>query len=154
MATVFGLGKVLKKGGGTLASLVTLPVAYILSWGPPEIYAVATLLMLAGGIVICQVFEQLHKTHDSSEIVIDEVVGMLITLILVPASPLLFVLGFVLFRFFDIVKPFPISFIDKKVQGGVGVMADDVVAGIFSNIILQVLMFQFPRLLSLGFGGV
>lgn len=151
MATVFGIGKYFKKGGGTAASVVTLPLAWVMAQGAPELYAFATIMMLAGGIVISQVYEQMTKTHDSSEIVIDEVVGMLITLMLIPTTPVLYLLGFLLFRFFDILKPFPIGLIDKKMPGGVGVMADDVAAGIISNIILHVLISQFPAIVSVGF---
>jgi len=74
--------------------------------------------------------------HDSGAIVIDEVAGMWITLLPIAYSPIHILLAFALFRFFDIVKPWPISWCDKKLPGALGVMADDVVAGIFSALIL------------------
>ena len=85
--------------------------------------------------------------HDSKEIVIDEVAGFLITMTWLPMTWQSVVIGFILFRFFDIVKPPPIRQLDKKIQGGVGVMIDDIAAGIISNFILQIL---FTYTLILG----
>ena len=86
--------------------------------------------------------EKIMDHQDPGLVVIDEIVGMLITMIAVPATPLAMVLGFILFRIFDILKPFPVNFFDQRFHGGLGIMLDDVMAGIYSLIILQVL-FRF-----------
>jgi phosphatidylglycerophosphatase A len=70
--------------------------------------------------------------HDDSSIVWDEIAGMMITMLAVPLSWQTLLIGFVLFRFFDILKPWPISYLDKHVHGGFGIMIDDVLAGLFA----------------------
>ena len=77
--------------------------------------------------------------HDHPAIVWDEIVGMLITLFLLPATPVYLLLGFLLFRFFDIIKPWPIGWIDRRVDGGMGIMLDDVIAGLMALLIVQLL---------------
>jgi phosphatidylglycerophosphatase A len=79
--------------------------------------------------------------HDHGGIVWDEFVGFWITMTLAPAGVLWIVIGFVLFRLFDIIKPWPIKWADQKVSGGLGVMLDDVIAGIFAAIVLQCIAF-------------
>ena len=93
------------------------------------------------GIYLCDKASRDMGVHDHGAIVWDEVVGLLITLIAVPAGWLWIIVGFALFRFFDIVKPWPIKWLDSKVSGGFGIMIDDVVAGIFSLICLQVIYY-------------
>ena len=77
------------------------------------------------------------KVHDHSAIVWDEVAGMMITMIAIPITVTHLLLGFILFRIFDIVKPWPISLLDKNVHGGVGIMVDDIVAGLFSLAVFE-----------------
>lgn len=84
-------------------------------------------------------YENYFDTHDDKHVVIDEVVGFLITMTWLPVTWQSFVGGFLLFRLFDIWKPVPIRNIDQKIKGGLGVVADDVVAGIVANIILQMI---------------
>ncbi len=79
--------------------------------------------------------------HDHGSIVWDEFVGFWITMIAVPAEPLWVIAGFALFRLFDIAKPWPIKWLDKKVHGGFGIMIDDVLAGVFAAVILQIALF-------------
>ena len=88
------------------------------------------------GITICGKAAQFLKVHDHGGIVWDEIGGMFITLILVPITASNLLIGFVLFRFFDILKPYPISWLDKNVDGGLGIMIDDVLAGIFAALCL------------------
>ena len=104
-------------------------------------------LAVIAGIFVIGTFaageaEKIMDHQDPGLVVIDEIVGMLITMIAVPATPLAMVLGFILFRIFDILKPFPVNFFDQRFHGGLGIMLDDVMAGIYSLIILQVL-FRF-----------
>lgn len=100
----------------------------------------ATLVFAAGSILVAQKFEDDFGggRHDLPEFVMDEVAGFLVTMALVPFTWSFLLAGFVLFRLLDALKPFPISWFDRKVPGGVGVVADDLVAGIVANILLQV----------------
>ena len=81
------------------------------------------------------------KRKDPGCIVIDEIAGMVVTFIGLPFTLTTAVLGFILFRILDILKPFPISTIDQRLSGGLGIVADDVVAGIFANVIVRILLF-------------
>jgi len=90
-------------------------------------------------IVICQLYEGKFGMHDGPEIVIDEVAGYMITLTWLPLTWQVWVLSFFLFRALDILKPFPLSWIDRRVKGGAGVVADDVAAGVIANMALQAL---------------
>ena len=82
-------------------------------------------------------YKRLSGKHDSGAIVIDEVAGQWIALLFVPLDPLLYGAAFLLFRVFDIVKPFPANWADREMKGGLGVMADDLVAGIYALIVLK-----------------
>jgi phosphatidylglycerophosphatase A len=82
--------------------------------------------------------DKLLGEHDSSKIVLDEVLGMVATMFMNPTGWIGLAAGFALFRIFDIIKPFPASFIDRRVRGGAGVMLDDIAAGIYANLVLQV----------------
>jgi phosphatidylglycerophosphatase A len=84
--------------------------------------------------------EKILNQKDPGPIVIDEIAGMLITLIAAPPYIWVWVLGFFIFRFFDIAKPFPIRWIDANLNGGAGIMLDDVMAGIYSFLVLQALL--------------
>jgi phosphatidylglycerophosphatase A len=97
------------------------------------------LALIGLGIVAAQAYESQAGVHDSKEIVIDEVVGFLITMTWLPVTWQSALIGFIVFRFFDILKPPPIRQLDQKVQGGFGVMVDDIVAGIIGSIIMQIL---------------
>lgn len=141
IATFFNIGRV-SKAPGTLATLSTIPIWFLLWHTGPLIYMIVTLLLLALGVVAAQAFEAASEQHDAKEIVIDEVVGFLITMVWLPKTWQSVLLGFVIFRFLDIVKPPPIRQIDRKVPGGLGVMLDDVVAGIIGSLIMQLIYTQ------------
>lgn len=141
IALFFGVGKA-PKAPGTWATLATVPLALLVNWAGP-FWAMATaVLLLPLSIVAAEIYEQVHQSHDSKEIVIDEVLGFLITMTWLPITWQSYFLGFFLFRLLDILKPFPIGYLDKKVRGGLGVVIDDVVAGIIANIILQIIYTQ------------
>ncbi len=103
-------------------------------------YLAVVMVMLLAGIRICQQASDALGVHDHGGIVWDEIVGYLITMFLVPFSLPAMVLGFLLFRAFDIIKPWPISWVDKKVSGGLGIMLDDVLAGIASCLVLHLII--------------
>ena len=91
----------------------------------------------AFGVYLCQRTSDDLGVHDHPGIVWDEWIGLWITYILVPSGWEWIVAGFVLFRFFDILKPWPIKWLDQKVHGGFGIMIDDVLAGIFAWVVIQ-----------------
>ncbi len=140
-----GLGSGLfPKAPGTAGTLLTVPLVYFLQQQTLLIYALVTAFVLITGSWICGYAANKLQVHDHSGIVYDEVAGFLITMILAPAGWQWMLLGFVLFRFFDAVKPWPISWFDKNIHGGFGIMLDDVIAGFFSLSCL-LLVEQFMR---------
>ena len=138
----FGFGSGLAPfAPGTFGTLVAIPLFLLLSKLPAAGYFLVMLALLFFGIWLCGRSAEKLGVHDHGGIVWDEIVGLLITLFMIPAGWVWIVLGFVLFRFFDIVKPWPIRWLDKQVDGGLGIMLDDVLAGIFGWIILQLIIF-------------
>jgi phosphatidylglycerophosphatase A len=136
IATVGGLGKA-PKAPGTFGTLGALPLVPLFAWGGEYFYMAATFFLIVVAMVVAHIYESQGQEHDPKEVVIDEVVGYLVAMLWLPLTWQSFALSFVIFRFLDAVKPFPISVIDRKVKGGVGVVADDLVAGILTNIALQ-----------------
>ncbi|HEX2480145.1 MAG TPA: phosphatidylglycerophosphatase A, partial [Geminicoccaceae bacterium] len=133
IATWFGAGFV-RRAPGSLAALTALPGAALLVWlGGPALLLGAALALFALGIWASDAYMAAVKVHDPPAIVIDEVVGQWITLALLPLDPLVYALGFLLFRVLDILKPWPANFIDRAVTGGFGVMLDDVVAAVYAG---------------------
>ncbi len=139
----FGFGSGLAKvGPGTAGTLLAIPFYYLLIQLGMPIYGLIVLIALLAGIWICDVASERLGVHDHSGIVWDEIVGFWITMLAVPISIPLIVLGFILFRLFDILKPWPISWLDQHVSGGFGIMIDDVLAAVFANLCLQVLIYS------------
>ncbi len=141
IATWFGVG-LLPWAPGTWGSLAALPLAWTAVAGldPFAFPVVIALLFAAGWWASAEVVER-DGGADPSYIVVDEVVGQLIALSVVPADPLYYALAFLGFRFFDIVKPWPISWADRSVKGGLGVMLDDVFAGLAVAIVFVVYLY-------------
>ena len=133
----FGSG-LASKAPGTAGTLVAVPIYLLLSQLVLWQYLVIVLVLLVAGIWICGVAAEQMGVHDDPSIVWDEIVGYLITMIASPPGWFWIIAGFVLFRLFDILKPWPIRYVDKKVQGGTGIMLDDVLAAVFALVILQV----------------
>ncbi len=133
-ATLFGLGNV-KYAPGTMGSLVTLPIVYLLAFllGDKAVF-VFTVTVFTLGLWVSKRYlaKNPTSTADPQEVIIDEVAGQGLALFLLPPSLTLYALSFVLFRFFDIVKPWPVSWCDQKLPGAKGVMLDDVTAGLYA----------------------
>ena len=130
VATWFGCG-LMRPGPGTWGTIGGLPFGIILlALGGKISLIIGVMLIFALGLWSSRKFESMTDTHDNSMIVIDEVAGIMIALLGSTLSPLSIILAFVLFRFFDILKPWPISWLDRNVNGAMGVMLDDIVAGI------------------------
>ena len=125
---------------GTFGTLVGIPLCYLLSvLGPLE--GMLFIVVFAGFAVwISGEAEKVFKKKDSGLIVIDEMAGFLVTLFLIPWSAKSVVTGFLLFRLMDIAKPFPIRRLEAKLRCGWGVVGDDVLAGIYANVALRVIM--------------
>jgi len=128
---------------GTIGTLVAIPLVLILSFFSPLTYGVATVVIFCCGVWSAGIAEVFFQRKDAPPIVIDEIVGFLITMFYVPKHLKYVILGFFLFRFFDIIKPYPAGFINEQIRGGWGVVLDDVFAGIYANMSIQVI-----RLLS------
>lgn len=139
--TLFGVG-FSPKAPGTFGTLATIPLWFLISKAHIIYYMFFVFALVIAGIFASQYYETYAHKHDSKEIVIDEVAGFLITMMWLPTTWQSVVIGFILFRFFDIVKPGPIKMLDQKIKGGVGVMIDDVAAGIICNLILQIVYNQ------------
>jgi len=138
LALGFGSG-LAPKAPGTFGTLAAIPVFLLLSLLSPWPYFFAVLLMSIAGIYICGKTATDVGVHDHGAIVWDEFVGFFITMFMVPLSITTIIVGFTLFRLFDIFKPWPISIADKKLHGGFGIMFDDVLAGIFSLAIMHLI---------------
>lgn len=138
ISTWFWVGKI-RWAPGTWGTLATVPFVYALSLAGPMAYMGVTFVFIFVGIFAADIYEKSLGEHDCSEIVIDEVVGLMIAMTWLPMTWQSMVIGFLIFRFFDILKPFPINWLDRKIGGGLGVMIDDIAAGVITNIILQVL---------------
>ncbi len=130
----------LPKAPGTWGSLVGLLLFLLLQ--PLDLlpYLAVVLVLFIAGTLAAGEAEKILDNRDPGVVVIDEIVGMLITMSGVPLTPLTQLLGFVLFRFFDIAKPFPVNFFDSRFHGGLGIMLDDVVAGLYSLVFLHILL--------------
>ena len=129
LALGFGSG-LAPKAPGTFGTLAAIPVFLIAMQLPSLYFLLLTLFMSVAGIYICGKAAADAGVHDHGAIVWDEIVGFMITMYMIPVSWLTIVVGFALFRFFDILKPWPISYLDKNCHGGLGIMLDDVAAGI------------------------
>jgi phosphatidylglycerophosphatase A len=144
LATWFGAGR-LPRAPGTWASLTALPFAAALDWlGGPWLMLLAALAVFGLGVWASDRYMAAYGLHDPAAIVVDEVVGQWLTLALLPLTPIAYLLGFILFRLADMLKPWPAAWIDRTVAGGVGVMLDDVVAGIYAGGIALALLVWLP----------
>lgn len=133
----FGVG-LIPFAPGTFGTLLAIPLFLAMSDLSAEYYALMTLGLFAIGVHACSVSERIAQMQDDSGIVWDEVIGFLVTMAISPASMSSIALGFIYFRFFDIIKPWPIRILDRKVHGGLGIMIDDVLAGLFAAAALRI----------------
>jgi phosphatidylglycerophosphatase A len=125
---------------GTYGTLVAIPLCYLLSkLGPVQ--AILFVFLFSGFAVwVSSEAEKLFGRKDPGLIVIDEMAGLLMTLLFIPWSAKSVVIGFFVFRLMDIAKPFPIRRIEAKLPGGWGVVGDDILAGIYANLVLRVVL--------------
>ena len=137
----FGFGAGLSpKAPGTMGTAVAVLIYLMLPSMPPTIYAGLILLSFVFGIWICGKTAEDLGVHDHGGIVWDEFVGYWVTMFMAPSGLFWVLLGFVLFRLLDIFKPWPIKWADKELAGGLGIMLDDVLAGIMAALCMKALV--------------
>ena len=146
LSSWFGVGR-LPLAPGTWGTLGAVPLVLIISYfGPiPAVISLAVIILLA--VWTSDISQKVLGKDDPPEVVIDEVAGYFVAVFLLPFSWWSFILGFLLFRIFDILKPFPIRMIHKKVKGGIGICLDDIVAGVYANVCIR-LVHLFVKLLN------
>ncbi len=123
---------------GTVGTLAAVPLYFLMSKFNPYVYAALLVALFPISLWSAGSAEAVFGAKDSSHIVIDEIIGFLVTMFLAPAGWGALVAGFLLFRFFDIVKVFPAGSLEA-LGGGMGVVMDDIVAGVYANLTIQLL---------------
>ena len=129
---------------GTFGSVAAIPLIVAMSFVDIYAFLAITVVSFLLGIFLCGKTADDMKMHDHGSIVWDEVAGMMVVFIAVPTTALNLIIGFLLFRFFDILKPWPIREFDKKVHGGFGIMIDDIIAGAMACGCLHALIYFVP----------
>ncbi|MCC6545173.1 MAG: phosphatidylglycerophosphatase A [Nitrospirae bacterium] len=124
---------------GTIGSLAGILACFLLRDVPFSTYVIIVILILIAGIYIAGEAEKIYQAKDCPHIVIDEIAGIFFTFIYIPKDLGFLLAGFLAFRFFDILKPYPIRMIDEKIEGGWGIMFDDVLAGIYANLLIRLI---------------
>ena len=125
---------------GTVGTLVAIPLWWLCSGLAPVIYGLISLAGFMLGVWVCSRAMSITGEHDNPEIVIDEVVGYFVALAFVPIDTVWVIVSFFVFRVFDVFKPWPINWLDRNVSGGFGVMLDDLVAGVFTAVVVMLLV--------------
>jgi phosphatidylglycerophosphatase A len=143
LAFGFGSGAV-PVAPGTAGTLAAVPIYLLLAALDPWLYLLLTLALLLLGVWLCGVTARHLGVHDHGGIVWDEMVGFLLTMSALPPRWDTLLLGFVLFRLFDIAKPWPIRWADRRVPGGLGIMLDDVLAAAYAAFALHLLLPVLP----------
>lgn len=122
---------------GTFGSLVGLPLVFLFSMVRWPVALICNVILVLAAVWVAHHAERLLRAKDPGCIVIDEIAGMCVTMLAIPLTITTGLAGFFLFRFFDIIKPPPARYMEKRLKGGWGVVMDDVVAGIMAHITLR-----------------
>lgn len=141
-ATGFGSGYA-PVAPGTAGTLVGIPLFFVFSLLPWPLDLFLLVLFTGAAVYVAQAAEKLFAKKDAPSIVIDEITGFLWTMFYISPTPTGVLGGFLLFRLIDIAKPFPVRSIQDKLPGGYGIVGDDVMAGIYGNLVLQILVKYF-----------
>lgn len=129
-------------GPGTMGTVVAIPLFWLMKDWPALYYYLMLAASFLVGIYLCGRAAKQFGVHDHKAIVWDEIVGYWLTMLWLPHHWLWLTLAFAAFRVFDIVKPWPIGWLDKHVKGGLGIMLDDVLAAVYANALLQLLLWS------------
>jgi phosphatidylglycerophosphatase A len=136
----------LPKAPGTWGTLLALPLNLLLLNLSPQGYWLSLLMIFLLAVYSAGAAEKILDRKDPGIIVIDEIIGMLIALIAAPTQPLVWLMAFLLFRLFDIIKPWPVSWADRHLNGGFGIVLDDVLAGGYAWLALHGILLLLPTL--------
>ena len=139
LATGFFIGRV-PFAPGTFGTFIGLPICYLLARFHIGLAVVWVVLFIGLSVALASAAEKTLNQKDPAQIVIDEIAGILVTFLGHPFNLQTAVLGFILFRVFDILKPIPIGWLEHKVSGGSGIVVDDVVAGVYANLALRLVI--------------
>lgn len=131
LAFGFGTG-LLPKAPGTWGTVIAIPIYMLVMHFPFWLYFAFTIAFTVLSMIICEITEKDLGIHDHPAENIDEIAGYLVTMLFAPVGPFWIILGFILFRIFDVWKPWPIAWIDRRVKGGFGTVLDDVLAACYS----------------------
>lgn len=138
VATGFGSGRI-PMAPGTFGTLAALPLAGLMAWMTPQFIGFFLLCFTLFSIWVADRAEKILDQKDPGCIVIDEMAGVCVALCLVPITLATMALGFVFFRFFDILKPLPVRYFEQEFSGGAGVVLDDIMAGLLSAVLLKMI---------------
>ena len=142
LATGFNIGYI-PFAPGTFGSIPGLVLGFALAGLTLPLAVICLVVFIALAVGIAATAEKRLKQQDPGCIVIDEIAGMAVTLVGLPFNLTTALIGFIIFRILDVLKPFPIRSLDKRVSGGVGIVMDDVAAGILANLLLRMLIYFF-----------
>ncbi len=137
-ATGFGLGR-MPFAPGTFGTLAAIPFIWIMAYMNPAFSGFFLVSLILLSVYVADQGEQIMGEKDPGAIVIDEIAGFCVTMSLVPIGWISFILGFLAFRCFDIVKPVPVKYFENKFSGGAGIVLDDIMAGVLAALVLKFL---------------
>jgi phosphatidylglycerophosphatase A len=135
----FGVG-LLPRAPGTFGTLIAIPLVVLLTFLGSWLYAIVCVVLVGIAIMVADRVEHQLGQRDPGVIVIDEVVGFVVAMAFLPTKFWIVVIAFVIFRLLDILKPPPIDWVERRFKGGVGIVADDVVAGLLTNAVVHLLL--------------
>ena len=141
VATGFFIGSV-PVAPGTFGSLIGLPICFFLSRLNFLQSLIGILVFILFAIGIASAAEKILNQEDPGQIVIDEIAGLMVTLAGLPFNLKTVLAGFIIFRVFDILKPFPIRILEKRVGGGSGIVLDDILAGVYGNLLIRLVIYM------------
>lgn len=150
MIATWGGAGLVGKAPGTVGTLCTVPLWWGLAWGENYLlYGLVTLTVCGAGWWAAARYSRETGVGDPREVVVDEAAGFLITMAGAPLSLPHLLAGFLLFRLFDIAKPWPVGYLDRRVHGGLGIMADDVAAGAMAWLLMNFVQAYWERMMGL-----
>ncbi len=138
ISTGIGIGY-LPLAPGTFGSLLAIPIYILLRFNSSFIYGLFLIIFISFSIFISDHAQKYFIKEDDQRIVIDEIAGLLCTFLFLERTFFSILIGFILFRIFDILKPFPIRRLEKRFKGGLGIVLDDIIAGVYANIVIQLI---------------
>ena len=145
LAYGFGLG--MGPGApGTIGTLMAIPLLWVMAGLSPGVYAGIVVVMWIAGVFICGTTARDVSAIDPGFIVYDEIVGFLVAMYMLPFDWRWILAGFIIFRGFDVIKPFPVGWVEDKLGLGSGIMADDVIAGLYTLAILHIARLIIERM--------